>query len=138
MSIRIPDQTQDDDPIWDNNPSVKLFRGIGACLSTMTVEASRIASCRHRFCMDLRLRIGRGCEAAARGFAVSPSAAIKLTQPVRATGNAAAARYRGTVGRFSCPAELQTALQRRCRIQAGLPTIHNALRRIGLRHKKSP
>jgi hypothetical protein len=29
-------------------------------------------------------------------------------------------------------------LQRRCGVRAGLSTIHNALRRIGLRHKKSP
>jgi transposase len=35
-------------------------------------------------------------------------------------------------------AELQTALQRRCGVRAGLSTIHNALRRIGLRRKKSP
>jgi transposase-like protein len=49
--------------------------------------------------MDLRLRIVRAVErgssirAAARRFAVSPSAAIKLTQRVRATGSAAPARY---------------------------------------------
>ena len=35
-------------------------------------------------------------------------------------------------------AELQAELQRRVGIVAGLSTIHNALRRIGLRHKKSP
>jgi transposase len=35
-------------------------------------------------------------------------------------------------------AELQTALKRRLGIVAALSTIHNALRRIGLRHKKSP
>jgi transposase len=35
-------------------------------------------------------------------------------------------------------AELQAALARRLGIVAGLSTIHNALRRIGLRHKKSP
>jgi transposase len=35
-------------------------------------------------------------------------------------------------------AELQRELQRRCGVRAGLSTIHNALRRIGLRHKKSP
>ncbi len=34
-------------------------------------------------------------------------------------------------------AELQTELQRRCGLRAGFSTIHNALRRIGLRHKKS-
>ena len=35
-------------------------------------------------------------------------------------------------------AELQTELQRHCGVRAGLSTTHNALRRIGLRHKKSP
>jgi transposase len=35
-------------------------------------------------------------------------------------------------------AELQTELQQRCGVRAGLSTIHNALRRIGLRRKKSP
>jgi transposase len=34
--------------------------------------------------------------------------------------------------------ELQAELQRRCGVRAGLSTIHNALRRLGLRHKKSP
>ena len=34
-------------------------------------------------------------------------------------------------------AELQTALERRLGLRAGLSTIHNALRRIGLRLKKS-
>jgi transposase len=49
----------------------------------------------------LRLRIVRAVErgssirAAARRFAVSPSAAIKLMQRVRATGSAAPARYGG-------------------------------------------
>ena len=51
--------------------------------------------------MDLRLRIARAVErgssirAAAQRFAVSPSAAIKLMQRVRATGSAAPARYGG-------------------------------------------
>ena len=51
--------------------------------------------------MDLRQRIVRAVErgssirAAARRFAVSPSAAIKLLQRVRATGSAAPARYGG-------------------------------------------
>jgi len=35
-------------------------------------------------------------------------------------------------------AELQTELQQRCGVRAGLSTIHKALRRIGLRRKKSP
>jgi transposase len=111
--------------------------------------------------MDLRMRIVRAVEggssirAAARRFAVSPSAAIKLMQRVRATGSAAPARYGGHRRPVLEPcqtdlkglvaatpditlAELQTELQRRCGVRAGLSTIHNALRRIGLRHKKSP
>jgi putative transposase len=111
--------------------------------------------------MDLRLRIvgaverGSSIRAAARRFAVSPSAAIKLMQRVRTTGSAAPARYGGHRRPLLAPyethltglveakpditlAELQGELQRRCGILAGLSTIHNALRRIGLRHKKSP
>jgi transposase len=112
--------------------------------------------------MDLRLRIVRAVErgssirAAARRFAVSPSAAIKLMQRVRATGSPAPARVgghrrRSVLARHETDlrrlvegtpdltlAELQTELERRCGVLAGLSTIHNALRRIGLRHKKSP
>jgi putative transposase len=111
--------------------------------------------------MDLRLRIVRAVEGgssireAARRFAVSPSAAIKLMHRVRASGSAAPERYGGHRRRVLEPhdadlrrlveatpditlAELQTELQRRCGVRAGLSTIHNALRRIGLRHKKSP
>jgi transposase len=33
-------------------------------------------------------------------------------------------------------AEIRAELQRCCGVRAGLSTIHNALRRIGLRHKK--
>jgi transposase len=111
--------------------------------------------------MDLRLRIvgavegGSSIREAARRFAVSPSAAIKLMQRVRATGSAAPARYgshrRPLLGPHendlrrlveATPditlAELQAKLQRRCGVLAGLSTLHNALRRIGLRHKKSP
>lgn len=110
---------------------------------------------------DLRLRIVRAVErgssirAAARRFAVSPSAAIKLMQRVRATGSAAPERYGGHRRPVLEPhaadlktlvettpditlAELQSELERRCGVRAGLSTIHNALRRIGLRHKKSP
>jgi putative transposase len=109
--------------------------------------------------MDLRLRIVRAVErgssirAAAQRFAVSPSAAIKLMQRVRATGSAAPARYGGHRRPLLAPheanlrklvtatpditlAELQAELQRRCGVRAGLSTIHNALRRLGLRHKK--
>jgi transposase len=111
--------------------------------------------------LDLRLRIMRAVEQgssirrAARRFAVSPSAAIKLMQRVRATGSPAPARYGGhrrpllavyeaDLERLveATPditlAELQAELQRRFGIFAGLSTIHNTLRRIGLRHKKSP
>jgi putative transposase len=111
--------------------------------------------------LDLRLRIVRAVErgssirAAARRFAVSPSAAIKLMQRVRATGSAAPARYGGhrrplleayeadlkqlvEVTPDITLAELQTELQRRFGVVAGLTTLHNTLRRIGLRHKKSP
>ena len=111
--------------------------------------------------MDLRLRIVRAVEdgssirAAARRFAISASAAIKLMQRVRATGSAAPERYGGHRRRVLEPheaalkrlveaapditlAELQSELQRRLGVRAGLSTIHNALRRIGLRQKKSP
>ena len=111
--------------------------------------------------MDLRLRIVRAVErgssirGAARRFAVSPSAAIKLMQRVRATGSAAPDRYGGhrrpllesheadlkrlieTTPDITL-AELRAELQRRIGITAGLSTLHNALRRLGLRHKKSP
>lgn len=33
-------------------------------------------------------------------------------------------------------AEIRAEMQRRCGVRAGLSTIHNALRRSGLRHKK--
>jgi transposase len=111
--------------------------------------------------LDLRLRIVRAVERgssirqAARRFAVSPSAAIKLMQRVRTTGSAAPARVGGHRRRLLAPherdlrrlveatpditlAELQAELERRSGIVAGLSTIHNTLRRIGLRHKKSP
>jgi transposase len=111
--------------------------------------------------MDLRLRIVRAVErgssirAAARRFAVSPSAAIKLMQRVRTTGSAAPARYGGhrrpLLEAYEAElkqlveatpditlAELQMELQRRLGVVAGLTTLHNTLRRIGLRHKKSP
>jgi transposase len=112
--------------------------------------------------MDLRLRIVRAIErgssirAAARRFAVSPSAAIKLMQRVRATGSSATpARCGGHRRPLLAPheadlrrlvtatpdltlVELQAALQQRCGLRPGLSTIHKALRRIGLRHKKKP
>jgi putative transposase len=92
---------------------------------------------------------------AAQRFAVSPSAAVKLMQWVRATGSAAPARYGGHRRRVLEPdeadlrslveatpdlglAELQTELRRRCGVQAGLSTIHNTLPWLGLRHRRSP
>jgi transposase len=110
--------------------------------------------------LDLRLRIVRAVERgssireAARRFAVSPSAAIKLMQRVRTTGSAAPARFGGHHRRLLAPheanlrrlvatspditlAELQTELQRRFGLVAGLSTIHTTLRRLGLRLKKS-
>ena len=110
---------------------------------------------------DLRQRIVRAVErgssirAAARRFAVSPSAAIKLMQRVRTTGSPAPARFGGHRRPLLEPhqadletlvearpditlAELQTELHQHVGIVAGLSTIHNALRRMGLRHKKSP
>jgi transposase len=111
--------------------------------------------------MDLRERIvaavgeGSSIRDAARRFAVSPSAAVKLMQRVRATGSAAPARYGGHRRPLLAPheadrrrlveatpditlAELRAELQRRLGVVAGLSTLHNMLRRLGLRHKKSP
>jgi transposase len=110
--------------------------------------------------LDLRLRIVRAVERgssirdAARRFAISPSAAIKLMQRVRATGSPAPARFGGhrrpllarhetDLARLVAAspdmtlAELQAALKRRFGLTAGLSTIHNTLRRLGLRLKKS-
>jgi transposase len=121
----------------------------------------KLARCRHAGTDLDGLRIVRAVERgssireAARRFAVSPSAAIKLMQRVRATGSAAPARHGGHRRPLLAPheadlrrlveatpditlGELQAELQRRLGVVAGLSTIHNALRRIGLRHKKSP
>jgi putative transposase len=111
--------------------------------------------------LDLRERIvavvegGSSIRAAARRFAVSPSAAIKLMQRVRATGSPAPARYGGHRRPLLQPyeaelkrvveatpditlAELQTEVERRFGVVAGLSTLHKTLHRLGLRHKKSP
>ena len=111
--------------------------------------------------LDLRERIVRAVEngssrlAAARRFEVSPSAAIKLMRRVRETGSVAPARYGGHRRPLLEPyeadlaalveatpdvtlAELQAELHRRLGIMTALSTVHHALRRIGLRHKKSP
>ena len=110
--------------------------------------------------LDLRERIvaaveqGSSIREAARRFAVSASAAIKLMQRVRTTGSAAPGRFGGHRRPLLAPyeadlrrliavspditlAELQVALERRLGLVAGLSTIHNALCRIGLRRKKS-
>jgi putative transposase len=111
--------------------------------------------------LDLRQRIvqavKRGCSMreAARRFDVAPSTAIKLMHRVQATGSTAPDRYGGhrrpLLERFghllealvlATPditlAELQRAVEQRVGIRVGLSTLHNALHRQGLRHKKSP
>jgi transposase len=126
----------------------------------MMVETSGMGIMPAPMSLDLRARIVRSVEGgssireAARRFAVSPSAAIKLMQRVRTTGSAAPARFGGHRRPLLAPhesdlrrlvevspditlAELQAELERRSGVVAGLSTIHNALRRIGLRHKKS-
>ena len=110
--------------------------------------------------LDLRTRIVRAAEqgssirAAARRFDVSPSAAIKFMQRLRRTGSVAAARYGGhrrpilephaadlhelvTAVPDATLAELQATLVQRFGVSVALSTLHAALRRIGLRHKKS-
>ena len=109
--------------------------------------------------LDLRTRIVRAAEqgssirAAARRFDVSPSAAIKFMQRLRRTGSVAAARYGGhrrpilephaadlhelvTAVPDATLAELQATLAQRFGVSVALSTLHAALRRIGLRHKK--
>jgi putative transposase len=79
---------------------------------------------------------------------VSSSAAIKLIQRVRAAGNAAPARFGGHRRPLLAPYEADlrglvdatpdiTVAELRCRLGlvAALSTIHNALRRLGLRRK---
>jgi transposase len=107
--------------------------------------------------LDLRGRIigaveqGSSIRAAARRFAVSPSAAIKVMQRERAPGSPAPARYGGHRRPLLAPYEAAlerrveaipdstlAALQRRFGISAGLSTLHNTLRRLGLRHDNSP
>jgi len=134
-----------------------LLRGIGACDSTISVETAEMSPCRHRSpwtygCESCgRSSAGSSIREAARRFAVSPSTAIKLMRRVRTTGSAAPSRYGGhrrprlepheselkrLVEATPDPtlAELQTELERRFGVVAALSTIHNALRRIGLRH----
>ena len=96
---------------------------------------------------------GSSAREAARRFAVSESAAIKLVRRVRETGSMAPARIGGyrkpllvghedllrelTAGKSNITlAEIQAALMARG-IEAGcLTTIWSTLRRLGLSHKK--
>lgn len=110
---------------------------------------------------DLRFRlvhaVEAGCSAreAARRFAVSASAAVKLMQRVRETGSAAPARIGGyrkpvlaghetLLRRLTSAtpgitlAEIQAALAERGIEPVSLTTIWSTLRRLKLRHKKSP
>ncbi len=110
--------------------------------------------------MDLRHRIveavrqGSSIRAAARRFAVSPSAAIKLMQRVEATGSPAPDRYGGhrqpilepyrtelerMVAAHSSAtlAEMRERLRQRHGVSVGLSTLHATLHRLGLRHKKT-
>ena len=109
---------------------------------------------------DLRRRLmqavedGSSAREAARRFAVSESAAIKLVRRVRETGSTAPARIGGyrkpllagheellrelTVSKPNITlVEIKAALARRG-IEAGcLTTIWSTLRRLGLSHKKT-
>ena len=127
----------------------------------MMFEINGMTSMPAPLSMDLRERIVRDVEsgssirAAARRYAVSPSAAVKLMQRVRASGSAAPAPVGGHRPRLLAPyeaelerlvaatpdltlAELQVELEARTGVRAGLSTRHNTLRRLGLRHKKNP
>ena len=109
---------------------------------------------------DLRRRLVRAVEAgasareAARRFAVSPSAAVKIVRRARETGSTAPARiggYRKPVleGREDLLreltgakpgitlAEIGTVLLARGIGPVSLTTIWSTLRRLGLSHKKS-
>lgn len=109
--------------------------------------------------LDLRRRIveavtgGSSIRAAARRFAVSPSAAIKLMQRVQATGSPAPDRFGGHRRPLLAPhrellmrlvtaepdltlAELRERVRARCGVAVGLSTLHTTLHRLGLRHKK--
>ncbi len=108
---------------------------------------------------DLRRRLveavndGSSAREAARRFAVSPSAAIKLMQRVRRTGSTAPARIGGyrrplleehadvlrelTQARKGITlAELQAALAERG-VAVSTTAIWSTLHRLGLSHKKS-
>lgn len=111
------------------------------------------------FSQDLRKRLVRAIEegssareAAAR-FEVSPSAAIKLVQRVRATGSTAPAKIGGyrkpllaghedllreltTTQKGITLAEIRAALIERGIEPGSVTTIWSTLRRLGLTHKK--
>jgi transposase len=137
------------------------LRGIDACDSTILVEIRRDVVMPAPLSLDLRQRIvqavERGCSIreAARRFAVAPSTAIKLMQRVAATGSAAPGRYGGHRRPLLEPheaklralveatpditlTELKSQVEQLAGITVGLSTVHNALHRLGLRHKKSP
>jgi transposase len=123
---------------------------MGACDSTISVETGRDVVMPAPISMDLRLRIVRAVERgssireAARRFAVSPWAAIKLMQRVRATGSPAPARVGGHRRPLLAPheaelrrlvavtpditlVELQAELERRLGLAAaGLSTTQDA------------
>ena len=109
---------------------------------------------------DLRGRIvaaaegGSSVRQAAARFAVSPSAAVKLMRRVRETGSAAPGRVGGHRAPVLGPheaflrsllsaepgatlREVQAELHLRGVEVAALSTVHRALVRMGLRHKKS-
>jgi hypothetical protein len=78
-----------------------LSRGIKPVIRQYRLRQAKVVVMLAPISMDLRLRIVRAVErgssirAGARRFAVSRSAAIKLMQRVRATGNAAPERFGG-------------------------------------------
>jgi transposase len=109
---------------------------------------------------DLRGRIvaavvgGGSIRQAAARFAVSPSAAVKLMRRVRETGSAAPSRVGGHRAPLPGPheaflrsllaakpgvtlREMRAELRLRGVEVAALSTIHRALARMGLRHKRS-
>lgn len=110
--------------------------------------------------MDLRTRVvqmvaaGHSAREAARRFAISPSAAIKLVARVKETGSAVPAQVGGhrrailephadflrelVTGSDLTLAEIREALAPRGVGHVALSTIHRMLHRLGLRLKKSP
>lgn len=139
--------------------SILRLRGLVGSDSTLLVE-QRGTGMAAPLSQDLRRRLLRAVEAgssareAARRFAVSESAAIKLVRRVRETGSTAPARMGGyrtpllagheellrelvaAKGHITL-AEIKARLAERG-IEAGcLTTIWSTLRRLGLSHKKT-